>query len=148
MGLASGSLDQPKTRLGLDPRPLVFTPFGFTFLPVYWDYALEYRGLLYAPVYYQPALVLRPGFCHRPRYIVCYQDLPCRAVYPKRFVNYFYGDYFRPGYANVGFHFGPAPRFALILSSPITRAINNDRWAREFEFIGGTEWRVARRWFR
>lgn len=117
------------------PGRWIFARFGFTFVPGYWDYALEYRGLLYSPVYYTPVVYQRPGFFHRPRYVVCYEDLPCGLFYRRGFGTYYYGDYFRASYVNLGFQFwvgsrsvGPDPLFSYY------RNHNRDRWVNDMDF--------------
>lgn len=47
------------------PSQYLYTGSGYRFVPGYWDYCFEDRGLLYAPVYFTSPLWLNPGwrFC-------------------------------------------------------------------------------------
>ncbi len=117
-----------------NPGRWAVTAFGFTFVRGYWDYPLEHRGLLFSPVYYPAVVYSRPGFFHRPRFVVCYEDLPCGLFYRRGFGSYYYGDYFRPSYVSIGFTFwsgsrfsGPDPLFAYY------RHGNQSHWAHDLE---------------
>lgn len=87
------------------PANWVWTPGGYVFIPGYWDYALEYRGLLYAPVYYQPGVWRARSFCHRPRVLVCQDDLACGLFRRNGCGSYYYGNFFGAQLAGRGFNF-------------------------------------------
>lgn len=93
-----------------NPAQWVYTRRGFVFVQGYWDYPLEYRGVIYAPVYYPPAVIVRPGFCHRPSLIIVNNDLSCGLFARPGFGMYYFGNYFTPVYANQGFVFWATPR--------------------------------------
>ncbi|MBU6294742.1 MAG: YXWGXW repeat-containing protein, partial [Planctomycetes bacterium] len=93
-----------------NPARWVFTRRGFVFVQGYWDYPLEYRGVIYAPVYYPPAVVVRPGFFHRPSVVIVNSDLSCGLFSRPGFGNYYFGNYFTPVYVNQGFVFWAAQR--------------------------------------
>src|SRR5262245_11278006 len=44
------------------------TNYGYSYTPGYWDYCLEDRGLLYAPVYFNQPYWNTPGWYYRPAY--------------------------------------------------------------------------------
>lgn len=80
-----------------------WTPVGYVFVPGYWDVPLERRGVLFAPVYFSPAVVVRPRFVYTPVYAV-----PAPSLYTSLFVRtgyggYYFGDYFEPRYATAGY---------------------------------------------
>lgn len=87
------------------PANWMWTPGGYVFIPGYWDYALEYRGLLYAPVYYQPVVWRDRHFCHRPRVVVCQDDLACGLFRRNGCGSYYYGNFFGAQLAGRGFQF-------------------------------------------
>jgi hypothetical protein len=93
-----------------NPARWVFTRRGFVFVQGYWDYPLEYRGVIYAPVYYPPAVIVRPGFFHRPSVVIVSSDLSCGLFSRPGFGNYYFGNYFTPVYVNQGFVFWAAQR--------------------------------------
>jgi hypothetical protein len=75
------------------PAHYIWTPCGYVFVPGYWDYLLERRGLLYAPVCIDHSQI-GPGFTYCPSYIVhdvCLLD--CLFVRPG--CGYFFGAYFK-----------------------------------------------------
>lgn len=85
------------------PDHFRWTPVGYVFVPGYWDVPLERRGVLFAPVYFRPAVMVRPRFVYTPVYAV-----PAPSLYTSLFVRtgyggYYFGDYFEPRYATAGF---------------------------------------------
>ena len=90
------------------PSTWIWSPRGFVFVPGYWDYPLEYRGLLYAPMYYSSSLYLRPGFRHQPRIILCHDDFSGGLFRRNGYGNYYYGNYFGASFAGRGFSFWAA----------------------------------------
>jgi WXXGXW repeat (2 copies) len=80
-----------------------WTPAGYLFVDGYWDYPLESRGLLFAPAYIPPAVYADPAFVYTPSYVVqencLFGSLFCR----RGFGSYYFGDYFSPTYASLGF---------------------------------------------
>lgn len=79
-----------------------WTPFGFVFVAGYWDYAIARRGVLYAPVYVN-AVVVGPRFVYTPYYAVSDTILVDAYFVRPGFCHYYYGDYYGPRYASVGF---------------------------------------------
>jgi hypothetical protein len=93
------------------PPHYVWTPAGYVFVPGYWDYPLERRGLLFAPVIFRRPLWADPAYRYRPAYVV-----ECRPLLESLFVgpvatHYYYGDYFAAAGRRGGFQlwidFGP-----------------------------------------
>ncbi len=80
-----------------------WTPSGYVYIAGYWDYPLEDRGTLYAPVVFQAPVYLQPTFTYSPDLLV---DLA--AVADNLFINstyneYFFGDYYDSRYLQLGF---------------------------------------------
>ena len=46
------------------PSHYAWTPRGYVFVGGYWDYALDHRGVLFAPVYFPRSVYLRPGYAY------------------------------------------------------------------------------------
>jgi hypothetical protein len=80
-----------------------WTPAGYTFVPGYWDYPLANRGLLFAPVYFNTPLWNTPGWCYRPRILVGLANLLNYLFWRPGYPGYFYGGYYGPYYAGLGF---------------------------------------------
>ena len=85
------------------PAHYRWTPGGYVFIDGYWDYPLGSRGVLFSPCYIPPALYATPGYVYTPTYIVrepcLYGAFFCRRGYG----SYYFGDYFAPSYASIGF---------------------------------------------
>lgn len=85
------------------PARYVWTPCGYVFVDGYWDYDLQHRGLLFAPVFIDPQYLAQAGWVYTPTYVVndvCLLD----ALFVRPDCGcYFFGDYFDPGYAQLGF---------------------------------------------
>jgi hypothetical protein len=76
------------------PPHYVWTPAGYVFIPGYWDYPLEDRGLLFAPVVFTQPLWQDADWCYRPSYVVEPAALlDCLFVGP-RCASYYFGDYY------------------------------------------------------
>lgn len=84
------------------PSHYILTPRGYVFAEGHWDYSLDRRGVLFAPVYIPSAVYLRAGFTFSPGIVV---DLGLLRVslftYP-RYSHYFFGDYYDNVYLSIG----------------------------------------------
>ncbi len=79
-----------------------WTPAGYLYVSGYWDHALDDRGTLFAPVYFDRR-VLRPGFVYRPRFVVRTDFLLGALFVRPRERHYYFGDYFDKRYVKAGF---------------------------------------------
>ncbi len=82
------------------PAHYFWTPRGYIFVRGYWDYELDQRGMLFAPVYLDARIYRRPGWFYRPHFVIAPEFLLGGAL----FVNsgshaYYFGDYYAPTYA-------------------------------------------------
>ncbi|WP_020472072.1 YXWGXW repeat-containing protein [Zavarzinella formosa] len=85
------------------PAHYRWTPCGYVFIDGYWDYPLANRGVLFAPVYIPRSYYAAPAYVYTPTYIV---REPCLygAFFARRgYGSYYFGDYFAPNYATLGF---------------------------------------------
>ncbi len=79
-----------------------WTPTGYVFIPGYWDYTVARRGVIYAPVFVNPAVV-PATYVYSPAYAVSdVLVLDAMFVYPG-YGHYYFGDYYGPVYANRGY---------------------------------------------
>ena len=79
-----------------------WTPGGYVYLAGYWDHTVRRRGVLYAPVFIDPNVVVA-GYVYTPAYAV-----PDTVVVDALFVrpctgHYYFGDYYEPRYHDIGF---------------------------------------------
>ena len=83
------------------PPHYVWTPNGYLLVPGYWDYPLENRGLLFAPVAFSAPLWLDPGWSYTPFYTIntglLLDNLFCCGP------GFWFGNCYGPYYAGRGF---------------------------------------------
>jgi hypothetical protein len=85
------------------PAHYVWTPAGYVFVDGYWDFELDRRGLLFAPVYFTRPLWTRARWFFRP-YVCVYDDFLLASLFIRPgFGHYYFGDYFEAAYRSRGF---------------------------------------------
>ena len=100
-----------------NPARYYWTPRGYLFNDGYWDYCLEDRGLLFAPVWFH-----RPwwttwgwGFGYQPWWTwCCGPDWPFYGLFARPdWGHYYWGNYYASRFAGLGFQpwYAWAPRF-------------------------------------
>jgi hypothetical protein len=84
------------------PAHYLPTPRGYVFVAGYWDYPLERRGVLYAPVYFE-----RPALIREVRYepaIAIDIDVVVDHLFTRpRHCGYYFGDYYDVTYSRRGY---------------------------------------------
>jgi hypothetical protein len=84
------------------PAHYRWTPGGYVFIPGYWDYTVAQRGVLYAPVVVDAAVV-PAGFVYTPAYAVR-DTVVVDALFVRPCTcHYYFGDYYGPAYHDLGF---------------------------------------------
>lgn len=91
------------------PSHYVWTPHGYVFCAGHWDYPLERRGVLFAPVYFPRPIYTRVGFTYSPSIVVDIGDLSVNLFTCPRYRHYYFGDYYDAGYEQEGIY----PRFEV-----------------------------------
>ena len=89
------------------PSHYVWTPRGYVFVAGHWDYALEQRGVLFAPVYIPRHVYERPGFFLSLGVVVNIGNLQLGLFTCPRYSHYYFGDYYDDFYISIGIY----PRF-------------------------------------
>ncbi len=85
------------------PAHYVWSPAGVVFVDSYWDYPLENRGLLFAPVYLTHAVYAQPNYVYRPSYVI-YDTALLGALFVRPgYSTYYFGDYFDRRYSTLGY---------------------------------------------
>jgi hypothetical protein len=100
------------------PPRFCWTPRGCRFVDGFWDYSLERRGILFAPVCFHRPLWNTPGWVYRPSHIVpCSSLLGSLWVRP-RYSSYAFGDFYAARYRDLGYrswiHYGALTRDPLL----------------------------------
>jgi hypothetical protein len=85
------------------PAHYAYTPAGCIYVSGYWDYDLADRGLLFAPVSFTGPVWQNPGYYYTPSYCVDVPNLLGSLFVGPGSCGYFFGDYFSPGCAGLGF---------------------------------------------
>jgi hypothetical protein len=86
------------------PAHYVWAPRGYVFIDGYWDYVPVRRGVVFAPVYFEPALVARPAIRYSPAIVINVAVLTDTLFVRPHYHHYYFGDYYAAGYASKGFY--------------------------------------------
>jgi hypothetical protein len=100
------------------PARYVWSPAGCVFVDGYWDYPLEDRGMLFAPIACDFAQ-LGPNWTWTPSYCVSADFLPYSLWIGPHRHHYFYGDYYGPRFARAGYSFWRDYRFGKNCPDPL-----------------------------
>lgn len=80
-----------------------WTPAGYLYVDGYWDYPLERRGVIFAPIYFGPRFVARPAFIYTPAVVIETDMFITHLFVSPRRGYYCYGDYYATSYVSAGF---------------------------------------------
>lgn len=80
-----------------------WTPAGYVYIDGYWDYPLASRGVLFAPAHIPQVVYSDPGFVYTPTVVVREECLYGAFFARRGFGCYYFGDYFEPRYATLGY---------------------------------------------
>jgi hypothetical protein len=81
-----------------------WTPMGYVFAEGHWDYALQHRGVLFAPVYFPHSTYSRQGFSYSPTIALNITVLVGNLFAYPRYGHYYFGDYYDDAYVHVGIY--------------------------------------------
>jgi hypothetical protein len=81
-----------------------WTPSGYVFVDGRWDYPLDQRGMLFAPVAFVNPLYQQTGFVYSPASVVDLSLLSQNLFVNPAFQDYCYGDYYGNQYAQAGIY--------------------------------------------
>jgi hypothetical protein len=86
------------------PAHYVWTPRGYIFVDGFWDYPVERRGLLFAPVYFESGWHPRRGYFYSPRIVIDLGVFSHHLFLRPSYHHYYFGDYYAPSYVSFGFY--------------------------------------------
>ncbi len=89
------------------PSHYIRTPRGHVFAAGHWDYSLDRRGVLFAPVYVRPEIYGRADYRYSPSIVVDIGGLSLSLFAYPRYHHYYFGDYYDDSYVTIGIY----PRF-------------------------------------
>jgi hypothetical protein len=112
------------------PAHYVWTPRGYIFLSGHWDFPLNRRGVLFAPVYF-PGRALEPVYSYSLSIAIDLDNLESALFVRPRYSHYYFGDY----YDNVYIGMGIFPWFECVQRHTWYDPIYmHDRWRRHRDF--------------
>jgi WXXGXW repeat (2 copies) len=85
------------------PDRYSWSPTGYLFVAGYWDYPLENRGMLFAPVRFDRRALARQDWTYVPEYVVEPDFLMGALFVRPSYGHYYFGDYFDNRYQREGF---------------------------------------------
>jgi hypothetical protein len=86
------------------PSHYVVTPRGYLFAEGHWDYSLERRGVLFAPVYFPASVYGRSDFTYSPSIVIDVGLLRVNLFAYPRYSHYYFGDYYDDVYLRIGIY--------------------------------------------
>jgi len=84
------------------PSHYIWTPRGYVLANGHWDYTLERRGVLFAPVYFPRHSYERPGFTFALSIVLDFDNLEAGLFTRPRYNHYYFGDYYDSSYISIG----------------------------------------------
>ncbi len=79
-------------------------PRGYVYVDGYWDYAVQRRGVLFAPVSFQQSVYSQRGFSYTPSTVIDLGVFANHLFVRPNYNHYYYGDYYGANYAKTGFY--------------------------------------------
>ncbi|MCE5231261.1 hypothetical protein LLG95_16920 [bacterium] len=85
------------------PPTYVYTSSGCIYVDGYWDYALEDRGVIFAPTYFRRPVYVAPTYVYTPSIVIEVNYITtCLFVSPHH-RHYYFGDYYGDHYFRRGY---------------------------------------------
>jgi hypothetical protein len=86
------------------PPRYAWTPRGHIFVAGYWDYPVHRRGVIFAPVHFQPAFFAQRRFHYSPFIAININVFTDHLFVRPRYHHCYFGDYYAPSYSQGGFY--------------------------------------------
>jgi hypothetical protein len=86
------------------PSHYIWTPRGYAFVEGHWDYALDRRGVLFAPIYFAQPYFLPPAYTYTPSIVIDIGALEVSLFTSPRYCHYYFGDYYGDTYLSLGIY--------------------------------------------
>lgn len=85
------------------PAHYVYAPRGYVYSAGYWDYPVERRGVIFAPVYFEASFYTRRDRYYSPRFAINLAVFSDQLFVRPRYHHYYFGDYYDNRYRDTGF---------------------------------------------
>ena len=86
------------------PAHYVWTPRGYIFVDGFWDYPVERRGILFAPVFFEAGFYSRRGYAYSPRIVINLAGISDQLFLRPLYQHYYFGDYYAASYRQGGYY--------------------------------------------
>jgi hypothetical protein len=86
------------------PSHYVSARRGYVFVDGYYDYAVNRRGVLFAPVYFDSGVYSRQGFSYSPSTVIDLGLFTDHLFLRPNYGHYYFGDYYAASYQGMGFY--------------------------------------------
>lgn len=86
------------------PAHYIWSPRGCIFVGGFWDYPVERRGVLFAPVYFETGVYSRRGYFYSPTIVIDLGVFTDHLFLRPRYQHYYFGDYYAASYSQGGFY--------------------------------------------
>lgn len=85
------------------PSHYVWTPRGHVYVDGFWDYSMNRRGVVYAPVHFQAGYRSRPGYQYSPVVAIGLVAMMDHLFLRPKYNHYYFGDYYDRRYGDNGY---------------------------------------------
>lgn len=86
------------------PAHYQWTPRGYVFIDGYWDYDVDRRGVVFAPVRFRHEYYNRPNYSYTPLMVISLNVFVNHLFVRPRYGHYYFGDYYEPRYRDAGYY--------------------------------------------
>ncbi len=107
------------------PASYIWTPRGYIFVDGYWDYSIDRRGVLFAPVYFEPGVYGRRDYYYSPNIVIDLAGFLANLFLRPSYHQYYFGDYYDDSYRRGGFYGSYSPEYRRQGYDPI---YEQQRW--------------------
>lgn len=88
------------------PAHYQWTRRGYVFVGGYWDYNVNRRGVVFAPVRFRRDVYDRPGYSYTPSTVIVLNVFLNHLFVRPSYGHYYFGDYYAPRYREEGYYAG------------------------------------------
>ncbi len=84
------------------PAHYMWSPRGYVFVDGYYDYSVDRRGIVFAPVYFNSRAYAQPGYTFSPSLAISTAVFGSHLFLRPNYGHYYFGDYYAAKYSSFG----------------------------------------------
>ena len=88
------------------PAQYIWSPRGYVYTNGYYDYSVDRRGMLFAPVYFNPSVYGQQGYTYTPSMAINLAVFGSQLFLRPNYNHYYFGDYYGSSYSSAGYYPG------------------------------------------